>query len=119
MIQGMEIPIYYDNMIAKLIVWAEDRPAAINLMKDAIAKYEIEGIKTTLPFGEFVMNHEAFISGKFDTHFVKNYFNAGVLDNSNDELAALFSSWYMDQTKAEIVLPKMGSKKAWYLKRKK
>ncbi len=116
--QGMEIPIYYDNMIAKLIVWADDRMKAINLMKEAIVGFEIEGIKTTLPFGEFVMNHNAFISGKFDTHFVANYFNSENLVENNGEIAALFSAWYMEQTNKEVVLPSMGSKKAWYLKRK-
>lgn len=116
--QGMEIPIYYDNMIAKLIVWAENRNEAITLMKEAINNYTIEGIKTTLPFGSFVMNHEAFIGGNFDTHFISNYFTSDSLVENNDEVAALFSAWYMDETKKEIVLPQMGSKKAWYLKRK-
>lgn len=116
--QGMEIPIYYDNMIAKLVVWAENRAEAITLMKEAINNYKIEGIKTTLPFGGFVMNHEAFISGNFDTHFINNYFTAEGLLENNDEVAALFSAWFMDQSKKEIVLPQMGSKKAWYLTRK-
>ena len=116
--EGMEIPIYYDNMISKLIVWAENRAEAINLMSKAISDYEIEGIKTTLPFGKFVMNHPNFKNGDFDTHFVKNHFDAAHLIENNDELAALFSAWLMDQSKKEVVLPRMGSKKAWYLKRK-
>lgn len=73
--KGMEIPIYYDPMIAKLITYAPTRSAAIELMKKAILDYKIEGIETTLPFGAFVMNHEAFVSGDFDTHFVKQYFS--------------------------------------------
>ncbi len=116
--QGMEIPIYYDNMIAKLIVWADSRDEAITLMKEAISNYEIEGIKTTLPFGQFVMNHDAFKSGNFDTHFIKNYFTSESLLENNDEVAALFSAWYMEQEKKEVVLPKMGSKKAWSMNRK-
>jgi acetyl-CoA carboxylase biotin carboxylase subunit len=71
---GMEIPIQYDPMIAKLIVWGHDRKDAIRRMKRAIADYQISGIATTLPFGTFVMNHEAFVSGKFDTAFIPNYF---------------------------------------------
>ncbi|MFM9946051.1 MAG: acetyl/propionyl/methylcrotonyl-CoA carboxylase subunit alpha [Bacteroidia bacterium] len=116
--QGMEIPIYYDNMIAKLIVWAPNRDEAITLMKKAINNYEIEGIKTTLPFGRFVMNHPAFNEGNFDTQFIKNYFTSENLFETNDEVAALFSAWYMDEAKKELVLPKMGSKKAWFLNRK-
>jgi acetyl/propionyl-CoA carboxylase alpha subunit len=115
---NMEIPVYYDNMIAKLIVWAPDRMEAISLMKQAINDYEVEGIKTTLPFGEFVMNHPAFISGNFDTHFVKNHFDNPVADSDKDELIALFSAWYLDQERNKVVLPAMGSKKAWYMRRK-
>jgi acetyl-CoA carboxylase biotin carboxylase subunit len=116
--QGMEIPIFYDNMIAKLIVWAPDRHEAIALMKKAIEAYEIEGIMTTLPFGKFVMNHEAFISGNFDTHFIKNHFDSSSLNSNDSEVAALFSAWFTDQQKRKVVLPQMGSKKAWYLQRK-
>ena len=74
--EGQEIPIYYDPMIAKLVTYGQTREAAIQLMLKAIEQYEIEGIQTTLPFGKFVCEHEAFTSGKFDTHFVKNYYSA-------------------------------------------
>ena len=60
--QGMEIPIYYDPMIAKLITYADTRTAAIQKMKLAIADYKIVGLETTLPFGKFVMENEQFIS---------------------------------------------------------
>jgi propionyl-CoA carboxylase alpha chain len=84
--QGMDVPIYYDPMLAKLITWGVDRPAAIQRMKEAIAAYQIEGVSTTLPFGQFVCNHEAFRSGNFDTHFVKNYYRPELLNiNEADE----------------------------------
>ncbi|MEJ7558732.1 MAG: acetyl-CoA carboxylase biotin carboxylase subunit [Pedobacter sp.] len=74
--QGMEIPIYYDPMISKLIVFGSNREEAIERMIRAIDEYDITGIKTTLNFGKFVMQHKAFRSGDFDTHFVGKYFNA-------------------------------------------
>ncbi len=74
--EGQDIPIYYDPMIAKLVTYGQTREAAIELMLEAIKQYEIEGIQTTLPFGKFVCEHEAFTSGNFDTHFVKNYYSA-------------------------------------------
>ena len=74
--QGMDIPIYYDPMIAKLITWGHDRTEAIAAMKEAIDGYAIDGISTTLPFGRFVMEHPAFVNGDFDTHFVKKHFSA-------------------------------------------
>ncbi len=73
--EGMDIPIYYDPMIAKLVVYASTRKAAIQKMKQAINDYSIEGIKTTLGFGQFVMSHAAFVSGDFDTNFVKHYYH--------------------------------------------
>jgi acetyl/propionyl-CoA carboxylase alpha subunit len=72
--EGMEIPIYYDPMISKLITYGNTRDEAISLMLKAIDDYQIEGIQTTLPFGTYVCEHEAFRSGNFDTHFVKRYY---------------------------------------------
>jgi acetyl-CoA carboxylase biotin carboxylase subunit len=85
--QGMEIPIYYDPMIAKLITYGKDRTEAIERMIRAIDEYQITGITTTLAFGKFVMQHEAFTSGNFDTHFVKKYFTPEVLQTGNEEEA--------------------------------
>jgi len=92
--QGMEIPIFYDPMIAKLITYGTSREDAIEKMKDAISQFRIKGIETTLPFGEFVFEHEAFVSGQFDTHFVKNYFSAETYHNSSSKkrkLAAIIA----------------------------
>lgn len=77
---GMEIPIYYDPMLAKLIVHAPDRIAAIELMRKAIQAYTIIGVSTTLDFCRFVMEHPAFRAGDFDTHFVQQYFQPALLD---------------------------------------
>jgi acetyl/propionyl-CoA carboxylase alpha subunit len=71
---GMEIPIYYDNMLAKLIAWAPTREEAIQRLRRAIEEYVVVGIETTLSFGEFVLTHEAFLKGDFDTHFIAQYF---------------------------------------------
>jgi len=73
--EGMEIPIYYDPMLSKLITYGKTRDEAISLMLKAIDDYHIEGIQTTLTFGTFVCEHEAFRSGNFDTHFVKRYYS--------------------------------------------
>ena len=72
--EGMEIPIYYDPMIAKLVVWGKDRTHAIKRTLKAIDNYQISGLKTTLDFGKYVLKHDAFTSGNFDTNFVRHYF---------------------------------------------
>lgn len=77
--QGMDIPIYYDPMIAKLVTFGKDRAEAIAKMLRAIDEYQITGIATTLPFGTFVLQHEAFVSGNFDTKFIERYFTPEAL----------------------------------------
>jgi len=72
--EGMDIPIYYDPMISKLVVHHESREKAIHAMIEAIQNYTIDGVETTLGFGRFVMQHPEFIKGTYDTQFVDQYF---------------------------------------------
>ena len=87
--EGMNIPIYYDPMIAKLIVHAENRLTAIAKMTQAIEDYQIHGIETTLDFCKFAINHKAFVSGDFDTNFVKEHYDPETLkEGSKDQKLA-------------------------------
>ncbi len=88
--EGMDIPIYYDPMIAKLITYGATRDEALERMRQAIDDYHIKGIETTLSFGRFVVNHEAFISGHFDTGFVKEHYSpeAILADQHREEAIA-------------------------------
>lgn len=90
-VEGMDIPIYYDPMIAKLVVWGKTREEAINRTIKAIDEYQISGLKTTLDFGKFVLKHEAFRSGNFDTNFIKHYFEDPTIMHTamEEELDAL------------------------------
>ncbi len=87
--EGMDVPIYYDPMLSKLITYGKNRDEAIQLMLKAISDYRIEGVQTTLPFGKFVFEHEAFRTGNFDTHFVKNYYSPEVLKAKTNEEAKI------------------------------
>jgi acetyl-CoA carboxylase, biotin carboxylase subunit len=82
--QGMEIPIYYDPMIAKLIAHAPTRNEAIEKLSIAIDQFRIVGIETTLSFGKWAIKQPAFVEGKFDTHFVANYFSPEKLITTNE-----------------------------------
>ncbi len=88
--EGMDIPIYYDPMISKLIVHANNREEAIVKMTKAINDYDIVGVETTLQFCNYAINHDAFVSGNFDTHFVDHYFKdpASILSPSELEIEA-------------------------------
>lgn len=118
--QGMEIPIYYDPIIAKLITYGKDRPEAIERMIRAIDEYQITGISTTLPFGKFVMRHPAFTSGKFDTQFVTKHFTPDILKAENDDeamIAALIMSTLLDKG-APVAAATVTEKSDWVRKRK-
>jgi len=100
--EGMDVPIYYDPMLSKLITYGSTREESIELMIKAIDNYLVEGVATTLPFGKFVMEHEAFRSGDFDTGFVKAYYDAEKLKSKLDteaEIAAMiaFQQYVEDQ----------------------
>lgn len=118
--EGMEVPIYYDPMISKLITYGETREEAIQLMIRAIDNYKVEGVATTLPFGKFVCEHEAFTSGNFDTHFVKNYYSPEILEEQYaDErrIAALAGlKLYLENRKKVITPTKVSSN--WQKSRK-
>jgi acetyl-CoA carboxylase biotin carboxylase subunit len=81
--QGMEIPIYYDPMIAKLIAHAPTRNEAIEKLTKAINDFRIVGLETTLSFGKWAIHQPAFVEGKFDTHFVAKYFSPEKLITQN------------------------------------
>ncbi len=87
--EGMPIPIYYDPMIAKLVTYGKDRTEAIERMLRAIEEYHITGCATTLPFGTYVLKHPAFVSGDFDTNFVKQHFQPEALQGYDAEEAQL------------------------------
>lgn len=101
--EGMEIPIFYDPMISKLITYGKNREEAIQNMVLAIDQYQIQGVETTLPFGKYVCEHEDFKKGHFDTHFVKNHFNPEMLNKIKEDearIAALLAlKIYQDQLK--------------------
>jgi propionyl-CoA carboxylase alpha chain len=99
--QGMDIPIYYDPMIAKLTVHGQNREQARARMLRAIEEYEITGIQTTLPFCYYVFKHEAFIDGSFDTKFVDKYFTPEVLQQVNEDeelIAGIMATIVADDT---------------------
>ncbi len=107
--QGMDIPIYYDPMIGKLIVHGNSRDQAITRLAEAIENFEIKGVATTLPFGKFVLNHEAFVSGNFDTHFVKNYYKEETIKEARKEGAEMAASLAQNIFKANKKMIKINN----------
>lgn len=67
---GMQVPLFYDPLLAKLIVWGSDRTQAIARMRRALDEYQIVGVRTTLPFARWLMDHPRFLAGDFSTNFI-------------------------------------------------
>lgn len=106
--EGMEVPIYYDPMLAKLITYGKTREESIEMMLEAIDNYIVEGVSTTLAFGKYVFQHEAFRSGDFNTHFVKQYYSPEALKETNEKearLAALIALKRYLEDKEQLRIP--------------
>ena len=89
--EGGEISMYYDPMIAKLCTWAPNRAEAIEQMRIALDRFEVEGIGHNLPFLSAVMDHEKFVSGDITTAFIAEEFSEGFngVDLNNDKIKHL------------------------------
>lgn len=124
-VEGQEVTINYDPLLSKLVVHAANRELAIRKMDDALAEYKISGLRTTIPFCRFVMQHEDFKAGTYDTHFIKDYFKPEMLDSRlSDDLepvilaGALLESFNSDsivQTNSETTHQ---SQSDWWTKRR-
>ena len=122
--EGMNIPIYYDPMLSKLIVHAANREEAMKGMIRAIDDYVIVGVKNTLSFCRFVMEHPAFTSGNFDTHFIRDHYQPALLERKPDEdellTAAMFSAYHRlnKQSKSNPDTPAHATTSNWKINRK-
>jgi acetyl-CoA carboxylase biotin carboxylase subunit len=103
---GDEIPIYYDPLMAKLIVFDQDRKSAIKRMSRAIQRFDLRGVANTLGFCDWVMNHPDFQDGWFDTHFINNKFDPSHLSQKINEqeqkAVAIASLFFQDKS---IIIP--------------
>lgn len=119
--QGMDIPIFYDPMIAKLVVWGKDRAEAIDRLCRAVDEYKIKGIKTTLQFGKWAVRQPAFAEGKFDTNFINKYYKPEYLvvqDDAEMNVAASLAGVLWEQGKKTApVASQTAAGSKWKMKR--
>mgnify|MGYP001472135178 FL=1 len=121
--QGQDIPIFYDPMIAKLVVHAETRDQAIERLCRAIDEYYIKGIQTTLQFGKWAVQTEPFRTGNFDTKFIDKYFKPEYLQQENadaEKVAALLAGfvWTKERKQTAAAQATKNGTSNWKLKRK-
>src|SRR5437588_2548981 len=103
--KGLQVPLFYDPLLSKLIVWGNDRPQAIARMRRALAEYQVLGVRTTLPFARWLMENPRFIEGDMSTDFVAEEWDtrnvgavpAATQEPTPDQVAALVGSLLMNE----------------------
>jgi len=106
--EGYEIPMYYDPMISKLIVWGETRAEAIARMKRALYNYKITGVKTSIPYLSRILEVPAFIEGRYNTHFIEEnqqYLKPRKNCDGQCEDVAIITAFFDYITKLEKIQP--------------
>jgi acetyl-CoA carboxylase biotin carboxylase subunit len=121
--QGQEISVFYDPMIAKLVVHGNTREEAVERLCRAIDEYYIKGIQTTLSFGKWAVKTEPFLSGNFDTKFIEKHFKPEYLmqeDKTVEEAAALLASfaWNQNNTRKTEAVATNGKTSNWKTNRR-
>ncbi|MBI4588274.1 MAG: acetyl-CoA carboxylase biotin carboxylase subunit [Candidatus Rokubacteria bacterium] len=74
--EGATVPIFYDPLISKLVVWGADRAEAISRMSRALAEYKVVGVRTTIPILQHIMTHPDFVAGRLSTQFLERAMRA-------------------------------------------
>jgi acetyl-CoA carboxylase biotin carboxylase subunit len=97
--EGYEVPLEYDPLLSKLVIWGESRGEAIQRMKRALSEYQVYGIKTTIPFFIRILHHPQFLSGDYNTHFIDTLEKEKDRKETQEEIVALITAGiktYMD-----------------------
>jgi acetyl-CoA carboxylase biotin carboxylase subunit len=95
--EGGEVPIFYDPMISKLITWGDSRGHAIDRMRRALSEYQVRGIRTTIPFFQWILDDPDFLAARFDTGFIDRKFKTPLqsIDSAHEDLAAIAAAVHL------------------------
>jgi propionyl-CoA carboxylase alpha chain len=103
--EGYEVTVHYDPMVAKLIVWAEDRPTCIQRTRAALQRYHLAGFKTTIPFCDLVLGSEPFSTGNYSTFFVKQHWPIEPAAEQRAALKAIAASAFVQHRNKRTTSP--------------
>jgi len=99
---GFDIPVFYDSMISKLIVWSDSREEAIARLRRALSEYRVVGVKTTVPFFQWLVDQPEFVEARFDTTYLDRvlaerkgepFVSPGKNDEEDAVVAAAITAW--------------------------
>jgi acetyl/propionyl-CoA carboxylase alpha subunit len=114
--RGYEIPVFYDSLLAKLVVWGEDREHARRRMDRALGEMVLDGVRHNLAFHRWLVNHPEFAAGRLSTHFIEDHFTPAALapDRADTEIALLAAALHAREERSSITLPDGGiGRQAW------
>ncbi len=115
---GAEVSLFYDPLLAKLIVWGENRAQAIRRTSRALGEYRIAGIKTTIPLHQHLVNTTQFIGGQYDTRYLEEGFDMGSTEVPAEErVAAIVAPLLAHQRRSDVInrLAPSGGPSPWKL----
>ncbi|MDE2484228.1 MAG: acetyl-CoA carboxylase biotin carboxylase subunit, partial [candidate division NC10 bacterium] len=105
--EGCDVPIYYDPLISKLIVWGRDRGEALERIRRALAEYVVLGVKTNIPFHHQVLTLSQFVTGQIDTEFLESWLAKGLTPENGafGEIALIAGALYLHTRKRAAPSP--------------
>jgi len=105
--RGYEIPVYYDSLLAKLVVWGQDREQARARMNRALGEFVLEGVRHNLAFHRWLVAHPEFAAGRLSTSFVDEHFRPAALEPGRDatEVALLAAALHAREERLRVSLP--------------
>ncbi len=106
--RGFVVPMFYDPLIAKLLVWAPTRQQAILRMKRALSEYHFRGIETTIPFHKKVMHDQRFVSGNYDTSFLEDNLPETISHLNYEKIAGIVGIILKETKERTMIIPKQG-----------
>ncbi|MBK7780748.1 MAG: acetyl-CoA carboxylase biotin carboxylase subunit [Ardenticatenia bacterium] len=116
--EGAEVSLYYDPMLAKLIVHGKDRPEAMMRMRRALAEYHIAGVKTSIPLHQHLVNTTQVLAGNYDTHYLEEQFRMErPADGARERVAAIVATLLAHRSRGDVInrLAPVGSQVEWKL----
>jgi acetyl-CoA carboxylase biotin carboxylase subunit len=115
--EGWQVPLEYDPLLSKIAVWAADRAEAIARLRRALGEYEIQGIRTNIPFFRRVLEHPDFVAGQLDTGFIDRVLAAGLMEeeppSEEEESAAMLAAMLHVERHGEAAPARATASNGW------
>jgi len=112
--RGYRVPVYYDSLLAKVVVWGQDREQARHRLLRALQEYVLEGVANNIEFHRWLVAHPAFAAGELSTRFLEEHFTPTVLDPSPEQLevAIVAAALHARDERERVTLPRAGDEAA-------